>query len=65
MIQVIWTQEKKDKAIEMLTKYFEEHGNGECIAQGDSAQFEAIELMCTIADDVLINNEGIIYTPED
>lgn len=65
MIRVTWTQEKKDKAIEMLTKYFEKYGIGECIAQGDDANFEAVELMCTIADDVLIGNEGIIYTPED
>jgi hypothetical protein len=65
MRRVTWTQEKKDKAIEMLTKYFEKYGIGECIAQGDDANFEAVELMCKIADDVLIDNEGIIYTPED
>ena len=64
-MKVIWTEEKKEKAIEMLTKYFEKHGNGECIAQGDNAQIEAISLMCDIADDVLIDGEGLIYIPDE
>lgn len=64
MIQIIWTTEKKEQAINLLTKYFERHGSGESIAQGDSAQFEAIELMCNIADEVLIDGEGLIYNPE-
>lgn len=65
MITVNWTPEKKEIVIEMLTDYFKEHGIGESIAQGDNAQFEAIELMCNIADDVLIENEGITYHDED
>lgn len=65
MITVTWTKEKKNKAIEMLTKYFKEYGSGETIAQGDNAQIEAIELMCNIADDVLIQDEGIKYTPDE
>lgn len=65
MHKIIWTKKKKEKAIEMLTKYFEIHGTGECIAQDDSAQIEAIELMCDISDKVLINNEGIVYNEED
>jgi hypothetical protein len=56
---------KKEKAIELLTLYFEKHGNGECIAQGDNAQIEAIELVCDIADNILIEDEGIIYKPEN
>ncbi len=65
MIKVNWTEEKKEKAIEMLTEYFKKHGNGECITQGDKAQFDAIELTCNIADDVLKDGEGIIFTDED
>jgi hypothetical protein len=65
MIKIVWTEEKKNKAIEILTKYFAEHGIGESIAQSDSAQMDAIETMCSIADDVLIDNEGIIYSDED
>lgn len=65
MIEINWTPEKKEKAIELLTVYFKKHGIGESIAQGDNAQFEAIELVCNIADDVLIEDEGIIYKPED
>lgn len=61
MIKVNWTEEKKEQAIKMLTEYFEKHGIGESIAQGDNAQFEAIELMCNIADNILIDGEGIIY----
>lgn len=53
MIKIVWTEEKKNKAIEILTKYFAEHGSGPRMA--------AIETMCSIADDVLIDNEGIIY----
>jgi hypothetical protein len=65
MIQVTWTEEKKEKAIEMLTKYFEKHGIGECIMQSDSAIIEAPEMLSIIADDILIDGEGIIYTSED
>ncbi len=49
----------------MLTEYFKKHGIGESIAQGDTAQIEAIELTCNIADDVLKDGEGIIFTDED
>ncbi len=65
MIEIKWTSEKKEKAIELLTVYFEKYGNGECIAQGDNAQIEAIELVCDIADNILIEDEGIIYKPEN
>ena len=61
MIQVTWTQEKKEKAIEMLTGYFEKYGTGESIMQGDDALIEAPELLASIADDVLIDGIGIIY----
>jgi hypothetical protein len=65
MIQVTWTKEKKEKAIEMLTKYFEKYGIGECIMQSDSAIIEAPQMLSDIADDILIDGEGIIYTSED
>lgn len=64
MIQVNWTQEKKDKTIQLLTTYFQKYGGGESIAQRDNAQIEAIELMCQIADDILLDGEGIIYIQE-
>ena len=58
---IIWTEEKKEKAIELLTKYFEKYGPGECIAQGDNALIEAPEVMCEIADNILKEQEGILY----
>jgi hypothetical protein len=61
MIQIIWTEKKKVKTIEMLTKYFEKYGIGESIMQSDNAIIEAPELLANIADRVLIENEGIIY----
>ena len=65
MIQVTWTQEKKDKAIEILTKYFEKYGIGESIMQSDNALIDAPEVLSNIADDILINGEGIVYISED
>jgi len=43
-IRVIWTEEKKAKAIEKLTEYFEKYGIGETIMQGDNAIIEAPEV---------------------
>lgn len=62
---IIWTDEKKEKAIELLTKYFEKYGPGECIAQGDNALIEAPEVMCEIVDDILIEHEGLVYINDD
>jgi hypothetical protein len=64
-VKVIWTQEKKDKAIEKLTKYFEEYGIGESIMQDDDALIEAPEVLADIADEILIYREGIIYEDDD
>jgi hypothetical protein len=61
MTKIIWTPEKKEAAIEKLTKYFEEHGIGEMIMQDDDALIEAPEVLADIADDVLIEGEGIIF----
>ncbi len=64
-IQVVWTQEKKDKAIEKLTKYFEKYGIGEMIMQNDDALIEAPEVLAEIADDILIDREGIMFIDDD
>ena len=61
MYNITWTEEKKEKAIEMLTKYFAKHGVGECIMQDDDAQIYAPVLLADIADDVLFEGEGINY----
>jgi hypothetical protein len=65
MIKVNWTPEKKEAAIEKLTKYFEKHGIGEMIMQDDDALIEAPEVLSDIADDILIDNEGIMFIDED
>lgn len=65
MIRVNWTQEKKDRALEQLTKYFEKYGIGESIMQSDNAIIEAPEILSSIADDILIDGEGIVYVSED
>jgi hypothetical protein len=64
-IRVVWTQEKKDKAIEKLTEYFEKYGIGEMIMQNDDALIEAPEVLAEIADDILIYREGIIFEDND
>jgi hypothetical protein len=58
---IIWTPEKKERAIEKLTKYFEKHGPGECIMQNDDALIEAPDLLSDIADEILIEREGIVW----
>jgi hypothetical protein len=60
-MKIIWTEEKKEKAIALLTRYFEDHGIGEAIMQSDEALLEAPEVLSEIADKILIYNEGIIY----
>jgi hypothetical protein len=65
MIKVVWTPEKKEAAINKLTAYFEKHGIGEMIMQDDDALIEAPEVLADIADDILIDNEGIIFEDGD
>lgn len=55
-----WTEEKKEKAIEILTNYFENFGTGESIGQNDNAILYAPEILSEIVDEVLIDGEGII-----
>lgn len=64
-IRVIWTEEKKTKAIEKLTEYFQKHGIGEMIMQDDDALIEGPEILADIADDILIYREGIIFIDDD
>lgn len=65
MYTINWTEEKKEKAIEMLTQYFEKYGVGECIMQGDDAIIYAPDLLSKIADDILVEGEGIKWNHED
>ena len=65
MYSINWTEEKKEKAIEMLTKYFENYGVGECIMQSDDAIIYAPDLLSKIADDILVEGEGIRYNEQD
>jgi len=62
---IVWTEEKKEAAIKILTKYFEKHGCGECIMQSDDALISAPEILSIIADRILIDREGIIWNEED
>lgn len=65
MYTIIWTDEKKEKAITKLTEYFEEHGIGECIMQDDDAQIDAAPLLSVIVDNILIEGEGIRWNGDD
>ena len=65
MYTINWTEEKKQKAIKMLTKYFENYGVGECIMQSDDAIIYAPDLLSKIADDILVEGEGIRYNEQD
>lgn len=60
-MKIIWTEEKKERAIFILTQYFENHGIGEYIMQSDEALLEAPEVLSHIVDKILIEGEGIIY----
>ena len=64
-LTIVWTPEKKEAAIKKLTEYFEKHGVGEMIMQNDDALIEAPDLLADIADDVLIEGEGIIFNDEE
>lgn len=63
--KVTWTPEKKEKAIVLLTAYIEKHGVGEMIMQNDDALIEAPDLLSDIADDVLVEGEGINFQHEE
>ena len=64
-LEIKWTPEKKEAAIKKLTEYFEIHGIGEMIMQDDNALIEAPELLSDIADDILIDGEGIIFNDDE
>ena len=59
--EIIWTEEKKEQALEKITKYLKAHGIGECIMQSDNAIIEAPEVFVDIADNVLKYKEGIKF----
>lgn len=59
--KIVWTEEKKELAIQKLTTFFEKHGVGEMIMQSDDALIEAPDLLSDIADEILIEKEGIIF----
>ena len=63
--KIIWTPEKKEAAIEKITKYLEQYGPGECICQGDNAIIEAPDVMAEIADTILIEGEGLVWQEEE
>lgn len=63
MYKIIWTEDKKRRAINMLTEYFQLYGKGESIMQGDQALLDAPELLADIADDIL-EDEGFQYIEE-
>jgi len=48
--KVIWTDEKKERVLNLIEEYLEQHFSGEHIYQSDEAQVEAIELLSEIAD---------------
>lgn len=62
---ITWTPAKKEAAIQMLTAYFQEHGTGEAIQQSDDAIINAPTLLVNIADDILIEGQGIVYNWND
>lgn len=64
MYVIKWTEQAKSKVLELLTEYFQKHGYGESIMQSDAGQVNGLELLCTIADDIL-GEEGIIYDDQD
>lgn len=61
---VKWTDEKINAAIKLLTEYFEQHGNAESILQNEDAQRNAAVCLYDIAEDILIDAEGIITVEE-
>jgi hypothetical protein len=65
MIKIVWTEEKKNKAIEILTKYFAEHGSCEFMCRCGYSKLEPAKVVYDIAHNVLKDNEGIIYPDED
>ena len=59
--KVIWTPEKKEAALRKISEYLEKYGPGECICQGDDAIIEAPGVMAEIADDILVEGEGLVW----
>lgn len=62
--RVVWTDEKKEMAIEKITDFIERYGVGECIMQNDDAIIESPGILADIADEILIEGEGIFYNED-
>ena len=52
MIELQWTDKKKEHVIRLVEKYLLKHGCAEGISQSDDGQIDAIELACDLADAV-------------
>jgi hypothetical protein len=61
--KVVWTEEKKVQAINLITDFFERHGHGELFMQSDNPIIEAPQVLANIADNVL-GDKGIIYVED-
>lgn len=62
--KIIWTAKKKTAAIKAITEYLSMYGPGECIGQNDDALIDAPSVMSYIADDILKEDEGIVWLDE-
>jgi hypothetical protein len=60
--KVIWTEDKKEAALKKISDYLEKYGPGECICQGDNAIIEAPSVLADIADEILKEGEGLVWT---
>ena len=61
---ITWTEEKKEKAIKLVSDFIAKYGPGECIMQNDDALIYAADVFADIADDILIEGDGIIYNED-
>jgi hypothetical protein len=59
--KIVWTPEKKEAAIQKISKYLEQYGPGECICQNDDALIYASDVFSDIADNILIEGEGLVW----
>ena len=59
--KIVWTPEKKEAAIQKISKYLEQYGSGECICQNDDALIYASDVFSDIADNILIEGEGLVW----
>lgn len=58
------TPEKERKIVDKVVEYLKANGPGECIMQSDNAIISAPEVFAEIADDIVIEGEGMIFIDE-